>query len=95
MSKWLAGLAAVAVLLPSAWIGTAHAADQSVSPPHVSHARIHHYAAQDCGLCGCWTPDYVRHPEVVYQYLSDPRYTLTSEPYYVPGSAHSYVHNWF
>ena len=54
MSKWLADFAAVAVLVPSAWIGTAHAADQSVSP-HVSHARIHHYVVQDCGLCGCWT----------------------------------------
>ena len=94
MSKWLVGLAAVVALVPSAWISTAHAADQSVSP-RVAHARIHHNAVQDCGLCGCWTPDYVRHPEIVYQYLSDPRYTLSSERYYAPGPVHSYVHNWF
>jgi hypothetical protein len=79
MSKWLAGLAAVAVLVPGAWIGTAEAADQSL-PPRVAHVRTHHYAARDCGCCGCWYPEYVRHREVVYQNPSDPRYTLTSEP---------------
>jgi hypothetical protein len=92
MSKWLAGLAAVAVLVPSAWIGAPQAAEQDISR-RVSH--VHHYAARDCGRCGCWYPEYERHPEVLYQYSDDPRYTLTSEPYYVPGRVHKYVHNWF
>jgi hypothetical protein len=93
MSKWLAGLAAVAVLVPFAWVGTADAADQDV--PRVSHARAHHEAARDCGCCGCWQPEYVRHRDVVYRYPDDPRYTLTSEPHYVPGRVYTYVHNWF
>jgi hypothetical protein len=94
MSKWFANLAAVAVLVPSVWIGTANAADQDVSP-RVSHARTHHVVVRDCGECGCWSPEYVRHRDVVYQYPGDARYTLTSEPYYVPGRVHTYVHNWF
>jgi hypothetical protein len=91
MLKWLAGLAAVVVLVPAAGIGTAQAADQSAAP----RVRAHHAAARDCGPCGCWYPEYVSHPDIVYQYPSDPRYTLTSEPYYVPGRVHRYVHNWF
>ena len=94
MSKCLASLAAVAILVPSAWICTADAADQAM-PSRVSYARVHHVAARECGCCGCWYPDYVRHPDVVYEYPNDPRYTLTSEPYYVPGRVHKYVHNWF
>ena len=94
MSKWLAGLAAVAVLVPWAGIGAANAADQDISP-RVSHTRTHHVAERDCGECGCWSPEYVRHRDVVYHYPGDPRYTLTSEPYYVPGRMHTYVHNWF
>ncbi len=94
MAKWLAGLAAIAVLVPSGWVGTAAAADQSVTP-RAAHARTHHYAARECGCCGCWYPEYVRHRDVVYEYPDDPRYTLTSEPYYVPGRVHTYVRNWF
>jgi hypothetical protein len=92
MSKWLAGLAGIAVLVP--WIGTAEAADQGV-PTRFSHVRATHYADRDCGICGCWQPDYVRHREVIYQYPSDPRYTLSTEPFYVPGRVHTYAHNWF
>jgi hypothetical protein len=91
MSKRLASLAAVVVMGPSAWIGTADAADQSVRP-RVSHVRADHDA---CGCCGCWYPEYVRHPEVVYRYPDDPRYTLTSESFYAPGRVHTYVHNWW
>jgi hypothetical protein len=95
MLKLLAGLTAVAVLGPWPWIGIANAADQDVSP-RVSHARTHHnVAARECGECGCWYPEYVRHRDVVYQYPGDPRYTLTSEPFYVPGRVHTYAHNWF
>jgi hypothetical protein len=90
MLRWRAGLAVIAVLVPLGWVGSADAADQGVL-----HARAHRYAARDCGICGCWQPDYVRHPEVVYQYPGDPRYTLSSEPFYVPGPVHTYVHNWF
>lgn len=94
MSKWLAGLAAIALLAPAAWVGTAAAADQDVSP-RVSHARTHHVAVRECGCCGCWYPEYVRHRDVVYHYPDDPRFTLTSEPYYMPGRVHRYIHNWF
>jgi hypothetical protein len=90
MTKRLACLAAIGALVPLAWIGPVSAADQGIP-----HARVHHFAERDCGICGCWEPDYVRHREVIYQYPSDARYTLTSEPFYVPGPVHTYVHNWF
>jgi hypothetical protein len=91
MSKWLASFLAIAVVVPMARVGSAEAADQSVAP----RVRAHHVAAPDCGACGCWHPEYVSHPETVYQYPSDPRYTLTSEPYYLPGPVRRYAHNWF
>jgi hypothetical protein len=92
VTKWLAGVAAVAVLVPSAWIGTADAADQGLRP-RVSHVRVHH-DTEDCGICGCWQPEYVQHRELLYTYPSDARYTLTSEPHYSLGRMYSYVHNW-
>jgi hypothetical protein len=91
MSRWLAGLAAVAILVPSAWIGTADAADQGIRS-RVVRERVE--PIRDCGCCGCWVPEYVQHRELLYSYPSDPRYTLTSEPHYTLGRIYSYVHNW-
>ena len=93
MSKWLASFVAIALLIPSAYIGTANAADQGVRT-RVSHASVRHDADRECGCCGCWYPEYVQHREIVYAYPSDPRYTLTSIPYYTPGHTYTYVHNW-
>jgi hypothetical protein len=93
MSRWLAVLATVAVLIPPAWIGTADAADQGVRS-RVSHARVEQNTARACGCCGCWIPEYVYHRELLYTYPSDPRYTLTTEPHYSLGRVYSYVHNW-
>jgi hypothetical protein len=93
MSKWLAGLATAAILIPSAWIGAADAADQGIRA-RVAHERVHHDVARDCGCCGCWVPEYVQHREILYAYPGDPRFTLTSMPYYTMGRKYSYVHNW-
>jgi hypothetical protein len=93
MSRLSACVAATTVLLPWLSIGSANAADHGLAP-RAAHAR-HQEAMADCGVCGCWQPEYVHHPEVVYKYPDDPRYTLTSEPAYAPGRVHTYVHNWF
>jgi hypothetical protein len=90
MSRWLTTFAAAIFLSPLATVGAAQAADQGV-PTRVSHARI----ARDCGVCGCWSPEYVRHRQVVFDYPYDPRYTLTSEPFYAPGRMNTFIHNWF
>lgn len=74
----------------------ANAADQAVRH-RAWHGGYHHYRgyARDCGCCGCWYPEYVRHHQVLYTYPSDPRYTLTSEPRYVRGHVRTYLHNLF
>ena len=87
-----ASAVAVIALGVSAWIGPAKAADQGLQP-RVAHERIAP-TTSDCGCCGCWTPEYTRHREIVFNYPDDPRYTLTSEPHYKSGRTYTFVHNW-
>jgi hypothetical protein len=81
-------LMALAIVLSTA---SALAADQTIHRKALHASRA---AEQDCECCRCWQPEYVRHPEIVYAYPQDPRYTLTVEPHYLFGRTYTFVHNW-
>jgi len=93
MSIGIATPLVAAVLMVVGSAAAAQAADQTL-PKKAHHAPADRAAEPDCGCCGCWQPEYVRHPEIVYEYPVDQRFTLTSEPHYRLGRTYTYIHNW-